>query len=696
MFSFALLIVSGIVFLGYHRAKEHVLVDAEVLLRTVSNYKTYQLTSWINERLADANALSSNTNLIASINSLVVNPQDHNAAEFIKTRCEAYLKFKGYESIFLIDLKGNPILEYPGGLETISQSTRNEVLSSLNSSQATVSEFTYCEYHQERHLDVCVPIFKTYSTRQDPVAILVFRTNSAEFLKQTITKWPQPTDSAYGLLSKVENDTVTVLSTPVPNGAESGINSIPLSEEQRALVPVDASVQGLSVSKDSKGLKSIMYSVPVNISNWYLTLIISYEEVHRPVKGLVIRYISLGGLILCVICFFIFVVLMQIRKQELIVQQKFEMEKQALIHHFDYVVMFANDAIILSDKDDRIVEFNERALKLYGYEAEEFKQLKTSILVPHDRREIHTASDLQQGIVYETEHICRNGVRIPVEVSIHSIEIQQEFYIQRIVRDIRERKRAEAEKIQLHQELQKTLQDMEDKMAENSLQLKNANQELEAFNYTVSHDLKAPLRSISGFSEALLESYETDLAPQAKDYLNRIYKATMNMGGLIDDLLKLSRVGQKVMEKQNLELESEIRRIISRTQEHYPDWHGEIKLDVTGTLPADPKLFELAVNNAITNAFKFSSKVVNPHLRVSSYNENNMMILCFEDNGEGFDMKYVEKLFHPFQRLHQVEEYPGSGIGLSIIRRVMDKHDGKAWIESEKSIGTKLYLSFMK
>ncbi len=194
----------------------------------------------------------------------------------------------------------------------------------------------------------------------------------------------------------------------------------------------------------------------------------------------------------------------------------------------------------------------------------------------------------------------------------------------------------------------------------------------------------------------MLESYETDLAPQAKDYLNRIYKATMNMGGLIDDLLKLSRVGQKVMEKQNLELESEIRRIISRTQEHYPDWHGEIKLDVTGTLPADPKLFELAVNNAITNAFKFSSKVVNPHLRVSSYNENNMMILCFEDNGEGFDMKYVEKLFHPFQRLHQVEEYPGSGIGLSIIRRVMDKHDGKAWIESEKSIGTKLYLSFMK
>ncbi|MDD2332025.1 MAG: ATP-binding protein, partial [Candidatus Cloacimonetes bacterium] len=229
---------------------------------------------------------------------------------------------------------------------------------------------------------------------------------------------------------------------------------------------------------------------------------------------------------------------------------------------------------------------------------------------------------------------------------------------------------------------------------ENNQKLKNLNQELQAFYYSVSHDLKAPLRSISGFSEALIESFGSELDTKANDYLHRIFKGTMEMSALMDDLLKLSRISQHEIERRLIVPEPVIQSIVSRIKEQYPDWKGTIECMVHDQICADYKLFQVVLENGIANAVKFTSKTANPVINIDSYIESGSTVICFADNGVGFDMKHVDRLFNPFQRLHHQDDFPGRGIGLSIIRRIMDKHEGRTWIESVVGQGTKLFVAF--
>jgi light-regulated signal transduction histidine kinase (bacteriophytochrome) len=223
--------------------------------------------------------------------------------------------------------------------------------------------------------------------------------------------------------------------------------------------------------------------------------------------------------------------------------------------------------------------------------------------------------------------------------------------------------------------------------------LEAVNKELATFSYSVSHDLRAPLRSIDGFSNALLEDYGDKLEAEAKNYLERIRRATQNMGRLIDDLLSLSRVMKSDFYPQDFDLSAMVREIADDIQQRHM-LQGLI-LDVKNgiVVKADQRLITIAMTNLLDNAFKFTSKREHPHIEFGTDLQDGETVFFVRDNGAGFNMEYVDKIFEAFQRLHRTEEFPGTGIGLATVQRVIDRHGGRIWAKGEPGKGATFFFT---
>ncbi len=238
----------------------------------------------------------------------------------------------------------------------------------------------------------------------------------------------------------------------------------------------------------------------------------------------------------------------------------------------------------------------------------------------------------------------------------------------------------------------------ESKKAEEALhvyaqQLENANKELEAFSYSVSHDLRAPLRTMDGFSEAVLEEFGDKLEEAGKDYLNRIRTASQTMSHLIDDILKLSRISRAEMHRDKVNLSNLARSIIEEMQRNHPERQVEIIIAPDLMVNGDLALLRIALNNLLENAWKYTARCSITQIEVGVRTENGSQIYFVRDNGVGFDMRYSDKLFHPFQRLHSSKDYPGTGIGLATVQRVIHRHGGRIWAESVVEKGTTFYFT---
>jgi signal transduction histidine kinase len=235
---------------------------------------------------------------------------------------------------------------------------------------------------------------------------------------------------------------------------------------------------------------------------------------------------------------------------------------------------------------------------------------------------------------------------------------------------------------------------LERRVAERTSQLETLNKELEAFSYSVSHDLRAPLRSIDGFSQALLEDYEGQLDQQGRDYLQRVRAAAQRMAQLIDDILKLSRVTRAELNREEVDLSALAGEIAAELQQAQPE--REVKLTIASGLRAegDPRLLRIALENLLGNAWKFSHDRKPALIEIGMQPQPDSTSAFFvRDNGVGFEMVYADKLFTAFQRLHDTREFPGTGIGLATVQRVIHKHGGKVWAEGEVEKGATFYFS---
>jgi PAS domain S-box-containing protein len=362
-----------------------------------------------------------------------------------------------------------------------------------------------------------------------------------------------------------------------------------------------------------------------------------------------------------------------------ITQRKKEEESRARLAA---IVENSNDAIISNTLDGRVVSWNKGAERILGYSASEMVGKEIDFLFPPDlRNEEQTVRDrLSRGErvePYETLRKRKDGETIDVSVTVSPIRDPSGHVVgaSTVARDITDRRRAQ-EAIARAKEVAEA-----------------ASQELEAFSYSVAHDLRAPLRSIDGFSQALLEDYSEKLDDSGKDYLRRVRGSAQYMAQLIDDLLMLAKVAQGEMETETVDLSALAHSAVQRLQELKPDRTVELVIPDGLVGEGDSRLLGVVLANLIGNAWKFTERQPVAHIELGSSERGGETVYFVRDDGVGFDPAYSDKLFGVFQRLHGGQEFEGSGVGLATVERIVRRHGGRVWAEGAVGQGATFYFT---
>ena len=364
---------------------------------------------------------------------------------------------------------------------------------------------------------------------------------------------------------------------------------------------------------------------------------------------------------------------------------------------FSNIINLAADAIVTVSEDQRILSFNRGAERVFGYSAEEVVGKPLDILIP--QRFVNAHGQHMRGFVQEPHQaramgnnrriagLRKDGTEFPAEANVSKLTEGGRMVFTAFVRDVTERERAE-------EEIRRLNAGLEGRVAQRTAELEVANKELEAFSYSVSHDLRAPLRSIDGFSQALLEDCASRLDDQGRHYLQRIRSSTQHMGQLIDDLIKLSRATRAVIRREPADLTQMAQTVFAELRRAEPGRQVEFQTQDIMIADGDLRLLRIVLENLLSNAWKFTSRAAHARIEMASFPDGTGERAYYvRDNGVGFDMTYADKLFGAFQRLHTPADFPGTGIGLATVQRIVHRHGGRAWAESELGKGANFYFT---
>jgi PAS domain S-box-containing protein len=680
-----LAVIAGSGLAGYlYSASEKRSFDTEARnqLAAIADMKVGQVSAWREERLGDLQALRSNPFFVpALLKSLNSGRGSIEIETWMGQLMEAY----HYTAVSLWDRECRQRVWLPAG-DPGHDLDRELVMQVMRARTPLLQDLHRDEIAGAAHMALVVPLLSTSSS--DPVGAFLLKIDPALFFYPLIRSWPTPSRTAETLLVRREGDEVVYLNDLRHQKNTALRLRFPISGSKLAAAKAVLGFEGVLDAVDYRGVPVLAATKRVPGSTWYLIAKEDSEEVLAPLRGRTRSILISFGLLAAVLVAGI----MFLWSRQ---QYTAALERRAIVGHFDYLSRYANDIILLLDAAGRIIEANDMAVASYGYSRDELLLMNVA-----DLREPEDAVALAQtwvrvkekgaeGLVFETEHLRRDGSQFPVEISARVIEVEGRELRQEIIRDITERKRAEEAVRELNADLDQRVRDR-------TVQLEEANRELESFSYSVSHDLRGPLRGIDGWSLALLEDYRDKLDAQACEYLDYIRSDAQRMGQLIDDMLRLSHVSRGQMKLASVDMGAISQAVAARLRERQPDRRVEFAVQPGLTAWGDAGLLEVALTNLIDNAWKFSSRRPVARIELGRTEADGRTAFFIRDNGVGFDMTYVHKLFGAFQRLHKTSEFPGTGIGLAIVQRVVHRHNGRVWAEVQPDGGATFYFTLQE
>ena len=455
---------------------------------------------------------------------------------------------------------------------------------------------------------------------------------------------------------------------------------------------------GIIFAKDYRREQVVAAYAPVGAFGLGMVIKIDREELYQPVTEQ-FKFIAplLAALVFVGMLLLNFLVRPLVRK--LVDSERATRDASTLLRESDQRfrnLVDSTDGIVWeADATTFVFSFvSNNAVRMLGYPVADWLQADfwASHIHPEDRTQAVQYCAACTGRLedhnFNYRFIAQDGRTVWLEDRVMVIEENgKPRWLRGLMVDITASKQAEEDIRQFNVNLER-------RVLERTTELQAANQELESFSYSVSHDLRAPLRAIDGFSQAVLEDYADKLDDQARDYLNRVRTATQRMGHLIDDMLTLSRVTRAEMRRETVDLSALAADVLAELQKSEPlrrvDWHIESGLVAEG----DAQLLRVALVNLLGNAWKFTGKTASAKIEFGAMrNADGMTKFFVRDNGAGYDMTHADKLFGAFQRLHLASDFPGTGIGLATVQRIIHRHGGRVWAEGAVGKGATFYFT---
>jgi PAS domain S-box-containing protein len=803
--------------------------EASVQLAVIADLKAGQIARWYQDRRADANVILHNPMVLAQARRFLAGSSDAQVRENLLGWMSAVQQGSDYGAVALIDSQGTPRLVVPSG-----QALEDPHFAELRQAVARSGSVLFTDLHRDRpgrpvHMGAWIPIGGEPAVPSAAGAFLLL-INPQNFLYPLIGTWPTLSGTAETYLVRREGEEVVYLND-LRHRANTALSlRFPVSTPDLPAGMAARGQEGIVQGVDYRGVPVLAALHAVPGTPWFMVAKIDREEVFAPLRRQTwltdITVVALMLVATLSVSFF-----WKQRNLQLVSRQlAAERERQTLAERVAYLTKYANDIMLFADQDWRIVEANDRAVEVYGYSHDELRRLAFRDLRAPESREAFDREakqlDVQHGMIVETVHQRKDGSTFPVESSMRTIELDGQRFHQAILRDITDRKRADAElrasethyrnlvehlpqrvfikdrdlaylscntnyardlgiepaevvgkddfafysvqlaeryraddravmgagtpkavdepyrlgeedrwihtlKVPYHDEqgavvgvlgifediterkqaeteLRRHREQLEDLVDERSAvlkrtitQLEDANEELEAFAYSVSHDLRTPLRAIDGYSRMLLDDCGEQLDGEGKRLLGVVRGSTARMSELIDDILMFSRTSRQALTLSTVNVDAVCREVVQELTSQTAGRHIRFE---TGPLPparGDRAMIREIWRNLLGNAVKFTRDrdpaviVVEAADAEAGAQEPGGTFVTYRvrDNGVGFDMRYAGKLFGVFQRLHHDDEFEGTGVGLAVVKRIVTRHGGRVGAEGDVNRGATVWFT---
>ena len=666
---------------------------ARLVVSGMADMKVGQISNWYKDNQIDAELVLRNAIVQAVAVRFLSGSAPRSTREELLDWMESQRQLKQYRQLVLYDAAGAPLLSVPVDLPIRNHTGDPDLATAVHSERVTTTDL---HRHQDTaradtqpiDLSLWVPI------RGDPgtpaAGVLLIEIDPYQFLFPLIQSWPQSSPTSETLLVRRDGNSVLYLNDL--RHTDHAAVSLRLPLDPQSKLPAVAAALGREAvmeGEDYRKVPVLAATRRVPGTPWSMVAKVDQAEIYGPLRQWAWTAGATVFALMMAVVLGLGFLWRHTENDWLRTRLTVERERKALSDRVLHLNRHARDKILLTDRAGRILEANDRVLEAYGYTWEELRELNFRDLVASPDSAgaggVESAEP-PSGSLFQTVHQDKSGRQFPVELSVTEAQIGDDWYRQAVIRDITGRKQAE-------QALRDLNASLELRVRDRTAQLEASNRELEAFCYSVSHDLRAPLRGIDGWSLALLEDYGDGLGAQAREYLDRVRYDSQRMGQLIDDLLELSRVTREHLEREPVDLTAIAQRVAARLREAEPGRPADFSTQPGLTAAADPRLIEVVLSNLIGNAWKFSGTRPRAEIEFGRAPLESGFAYFVRDNGVGFDMAYAQKLFGAFQRLHRSSEFPGTGIGLATTQRIILRHGGRVWAEAQPDGGATFYFT---